>query len=116
LTLISGARDNVSPQDRTLAMDPELMRRQHAVLAADGSRDFGSVRSVDGVSFVADVAAELDALASAGIEQAIAVDLTSEDFDIPVVRVLAPGLEGPLDLVPPCRLGQRAVSLAMSRE
>jgi ribosomal protein S12 methylthiotransferase accessory factor len=116
LTFISGARDNVSPRERALAMDSELMRRQDAVLAGQGSRDFGRVQSVDGPSFDADVTTELGALASAGIEQAIVVDLTSEDFGIPVVRVLVPGLEGPLDLVPPCRIGRRVVSLAASRE
>jgi len=43
------------------------------------------------------------------------VDLTHEDFGIPVVRVIVPGLEGPVTTIPECLLGQRAAQLAGSR-
>ena len=45
----------------------------------------------------------------------IAVDLTHENFGIPVVRVIVPGLEGPTTTVPNCRLGQRAARLTGER-
>ncbi len=35
------------------------------------------------------------ALAGIGVGQVIAVDLTRPEFNVPVVRVIAPGLEGP---------------------
>ena len=36
----------------------------------------------------------LNSLRSAGIDRAVAVDLTRPEFEIPVVRVVIPGLEG----------------------
>jgi ribosomal protein S12 methylthiotransferase accessory factor len=35
----------------------------------------------------------LDALRSAGLDQVVAIDLTKSEFEIPVVRVVIPGLE-----------------------
>lgn len=112
LTLISGARDNATRREYALSMEPELMRRQAVVLEGAGGRDFRAVPSFDSGSFDADVAWELDALRAAGLGQAVVVDLTREEFDIPVVRVVVPGLEGTLGQMPPCRLGQRAMDLA----
>jgi ribosomal protein S12 methylthiotransferase accessory factor YcaO len=69
----------------------------------------------DSDSFDADVAWELTALRSAGISEVVAVDLTREEFGIPVVRVIVPGLEGPTTTVRSCRLGPRAMNLIGSR-
>jgi ribosomal protein S12 methylthiotransferase accessory factor len=116
LALITGARDNPTRREYALAMDPELMRRQAAVLDGEAAGgDFRAMPSFEGDSFDADVAWELDALRSAGITQAIVVDLTRAEFGIPVVRVVVPGLEGQVDLEPPCRLGRRALHLASVR-
>ena len=54
-------------------------------------------------------------LSSNANSEVVAVDLTHEDFGIPVVRVIVPGLEGPVTTIPECRLGQRAAQLAGSR-
>ena len=82
----------------------------------EAARDFTAVPVFDGDSLDADVAWELAALRSAGISEVIAVDLTHEDFGIPVVRVIVPGLEGPTTTVPNCRLGQRAAKLTATDE
>ncbi len=50
--------------------------------------------SVHGFSSQDAVAWLLDRLRSVGIRQAIAVDLTKPEFDVPVVRIVVPGLEG----------------------
>jgi ribosomal protein S12 methylthiotransferase accessory factor len=46
-----------------------------------------------------DIAADVDwmlrRLASAGMAQALVVDLTMPEYGLPVVRVVVPGLEGP---------------------
>ncbi len=115
LAIISCARDNVPPGDYDLVMDPESGRKQAAVLAGEAHRDFRATPSFDGDTFDADVAWELDALRSVGISEVAVVDLTREEFGIPVVRVVVPGLEGPVELVPSCRLGQRAIDLAGRR-
>jgi ribosomal protein S12 methylthiotransferase accessory factor len=113
LGFISGARDDPASWDYPAGTDQEA--RPGADLAGDAVRDFTTVPAFDGDSFDADVAWELAALRSAGIGEVIAVDLTHEDFGIPVVRVIVPGLEGPLTTVPNCRLGQRAAKLIGAR-
>jgi len=55
---------------------------------------------------------ELGRLRSAGVSEVVAVDLTRAEFAIPVVRLIVPGLEGPVMMtVRSCRLGQRAMDL-----
>jgi ribosomal protein S12 methylthiotransferase accessory factor YcaO len=86
-----------------------------ADLAGEANRDFTTVASFDSDSFDADVDWELAALRAAGIGEVVAVDLTHEDFGIPVVRIIVPGLEGPTTTVPNCRLGPRAAHLTGER-
>jgi YcaO-like protein with predicted kinase domain len=78
-------------------------------------RDFTAVPAFDGDSIDDDVAWELDALRSAGIDEVVVVNLTRAEFGIPVVRVIVPGLEGPTMTVPDCRLGRRAMNLIGAR-
>jgi ribosomal protein S12 methylthiotransferase accessory factor len=115
VALISGARDEPDSCDLSQEMDPELLRAQAAALAGEPARDFTAVPMFDSDSFDADVAWELTALRSAGISEVVAVDLTREEFGIPVVRVIVPGLEGPTTTVRSCRLGPRAMNLIGSR-
>jgi ribosomal protein S12 methylthiotransferase accessory factor len=42
----------------------------------------------------ADIAWSLERLRAVGVDQVVVVDLTLEQFQIPVVRVVIPGLEG----------------------
>jgi ribosomal protein S12 methylthiotransferase accessory factor len=77
----------------------------------EAAGDFAAVPAFDGDSLDEDVTWELAALRSAGIGEVVAVDLTLEEFGIPVVRVVVPGLEGPVTTVPSCRLGRRAMAL-----
>jgi len=93
---------------------PEELAEQQADLTAGATRDFTSVPAFASDSIDQDVAAELDALRSAGISEVVAVDLTREEFGISVVRVIVPGLEGPTGIVS-CLLGPRAMSLIGSR-
>jgi YcaO-like protein with predicted kinase domain len=115
LGCISGARDDPSGWDYAYGADQEAPSEPAADLVGEATRDFTAVPVFDGDSLDADVAWELAALRSAGISEVIAVDLTHEDFGIPVVRVIVPGLEGPTTTVPNCRLGQRAMKLIGDR-
>ena len=107
---ISGARDDPSGWEHAYGTDQEPPGPAPD-LAGEAARDFTTVPAFDGDSFDADVAWELAALRAAGISEAVAVDLTHEDFGVPVVRVIVPGLEGPVTTVPECRLGRRAAEL-----
>jgi len=111
LASISGARDEPMGWDYAQWMELESQPGQATDLDEEPARDFTAVPLFDSDSFDADVAWELTALRSAGISEVVAVDLTREEFGIPVVRVIVPGLEGPTTTVPSCRLGQRAMEL-----
>jgi YcaO-like protein with predicted kinase domain len=113
LGVISGARDDPSGWDHADGTDHEPSTAPE--MAGEAVRDFTTIPMFDGDGLDADVAWELAALRSVGISEVVAVDLTHEDFGIPVVRVIVPGLEGPTTTVPNCRLGQRAAKLIGDR-
>ena len=115
LGCISGARDDPAGWDYGYGMDTEAPPGPEADPDGEAARDFATVPAFDGDSLDADVAWELAALSSAGISEVVAVDLTREEFGIPVVRVIVPGLEGPVTTVPNCRLGGRAAELIGDR-
>jgi ribosomal protein S12 methylthiotransferase accessory factor len=115
LGFISGARDDPAGWEYSRGANEEVPSASSADLADEANRDFTAVASFDSDSFDADVAWELSALRAAGINEVVAVDLTHEDFGIPVVRIIVPGLEGPTTTVPNCRLGQRAENLIGDR-
>jgi ribosomal protein S12 methylthiotransferase accessory factor len=110
VAMLSGARDE--PSLLGSSAQSQDQSASQAAEAGQASADFTAVSSFEGDSFDADVAWELARLRSAGISQVVAVDLTREEFGIPVVRVVVPGLEGPAGMVAGCRLGRRAIGLA----
>ncbi len=97
-TYISGARDDLSHREYEV---PELERKNRLLgrLAGsdDGSADFGEIPNRQFETFEEDVEWLLARLADSGIEEVVCVDLSKPEFDIPVVRVVIPGLEGPHD-------------------
>jgi YcaO-like protein with predicted kinase domain len=111
LTYISGTRDDLTRYDYALAGDQQLVEQQQAILAAETALDFTQVPTFMSDSFDADVEWELARLRAVGITDVIAVDLSREEFGIPVVRVVVPGLEGPTEKIRSCRLGARAQEL-----
>lgn len=115
LGFISGARDDPAGWEYGHGMDQEEPPGPTADIDLEAPRDFTAVPGFDGESLDADVAWELAALRAAGISEVVAVDLTREEFGIPVVRVIVPGLEGPVTTFPNCRLGPRAMKLIGDR-
>jgi len=110
LTAIAGAREDITVQDYQRLRDRALLAEQRDMLAsASARRSFHAAPSWDTESFTEDVAWELIRLQLAGITQVIAVDLTGA-LDIPVVRVVIPGLEGS-HRTPGYRYGRRAQRL-----
>jgi ribosomal protein S12 methylthiotransferase accessory factor len=95
LTIIAGSRDDLSiatysrGQDQTIASEALDM-----ITATGGGRRFSDGPSYAGASFHEDVAWELEQLRAINVEQIAVVDLTLPEFQIPVVRVVIPGLEG----------------------
>ena len=94
-TYIAGARDDYSAH---LYSAPERARRRAACARLLDSparpRAFAEVPSFESPSIEGDLQWVLARLRAAGIEQALAVDLTREAIGVPVVRVIVPGLQG----------------------
>lgn len=110
LTIISGSRDDNPQAKYEQFRDPDQLATYRAHLertVADG--DFADVPTFDGDSFAEDVTWELERLTAAGVDQAVVVDLTKPELDLPVVRVVVPGLEN-LHHAPDYTPGPRALA------
>ncbi|WP_437903476.1 YcaO-like family protein [Sorangium sp. So ce327] len=108
LTVVTGVRDDVrargnGPDDDLRAANRFL--EEHA--GEPPQRSFDDAPDYAGETFDDDVAWEIERLRTAGLNQIVAVDLTRPELEIPVVRVVIPGLE-PLDDVPGYIPGARA--------
>ncbi|MCV2446222.1 YcaO-like family protein [Paracoccus sp. DMF] len=107
-TYISGARDDLRPEDFS---PHELSRkaRRAAEMRANHrpATDFAAVEEFLSLDFAEDLDWLLSRLRAVGIDEAVAVDLRKPGLDLPVVRLVVPGLEAPHDH-PGWRPGPRA--------
>lgn len=97
LTIIAGSRDDISLATYHRGQDRAVLAETASLLAARSAgtgRRFADVPTHSAETLHEDVSWELARLRSAGIEQVAVVDLTLPEFQIPVVRVVIPGLEG----------------------
>lgn len=93
LLLIAGSRDDYFQRDQRMNLSMSDRRRgTFDALPALASAD--DQTSAATTSFHDDVHVVLDRLRAAGLESAVVVDLTDPALQIPVVRVVVPGLEG----------------------
>ena len=94
-TYITGSRDDLVPELYTTA---NRERRRHQCRALMTShvpaRKFQDVPTWQSNTIREDVDWVLRRLRSAGFEQVAVVDLTKDEFQLPVARVVIPGLEG----------------------
>jgi YcaO-like protein with predicted kinase domain len=116
LTLISGSRDDLFRREYVDDAQGRMSKGRYKQLIRNESlRDFRDCRRWDSETFNEDVLWVLEQLRAAGIQRAIAVDLTLPEFGIPVVRMVVPGLEGPDD-VPDYLPGVRARQVQTQRK
>jgi YcaO-like protein with predicted kinase domain len=94
VALIAGTRDDLFRSSYARARSLDVLGGQHAVIQVQGTRDFHAAPNWEAEDFDADVAWELERLRSIGIEQVVAIELTRPEFQVPVVHVTIPGLEG----------------------
>ena len=92
LTMISGARDDMPRHDYVRFREPENLLRHRTLTSVPGSRCFSDVPSFEADSFEEDLAWELHCIQKAGFHQVIVLDLTRPEFQLPVVRVVIPGM------------------------
>lgn len=107
LTLITGSRDDISWSHYETESNQETWEARRDLLAPQGSRDFRDVPTFNGETLLDDVRWEIERLTAAGFEQILAVDLTKPEFNLPVARVVIPGLEALFSIAGYCP-GKRA--------
>jgi YcaO-like protein with predicted kinase domain len=94
LTIISGARDDLSRRWYELETTPDVVQQDWSRVQVRGPlRRFQEAPNFEGETLDDDVAWELERLRTAGIERVVSIDLTLPEFNLPVVRVVIPGLE-----------------------
>ena len=98
LTYITGSRDDLLPAEfgRTGMLDKRISAAE--LMSGGGpSRRFDLITDHLAESFEADIEWLLERLAAVAVDTVAVIDLTRTDIDIPVVRVIVPGLEAPHD-------------------
>jgi ribosomal protein S12 methylthiotransferase accessory factor len=96
LAYIAGVRDDLSlaEYESTEPPNEEITHALHAALAREfGAAAFASVPSLADDDLGADLRWLLARLSASGIDRVIAVDLTRPEIEVPVVRLIVPGLE-----------------------
>lgn len=108
LTMIAGVRDDVTYRSRgpQAVVDVAIAHRDRRRAEVPG-RTFQEAPTFESTRLADDVRHLRERLSAVGIPEIVVVDLTRQDFGIPVVRVLVPGLE-PLFDVPGYVAGARA--------
>ncbi|MEO3429001.1 YcaO-like family protein [Pelagibius sp. CAU 1746] len=93
-TRIAGSRDDYVPESYDSAAKLARNRTARLWLSDPPRRRFDDVPNLSGETVAGDLERVLDRLAAEGITQVVAVDLTKPEVGLPVVRVVASGLEG----------------------
>lgn len=114
LTYIAGVRDDLSPAEyRSTPGDDIRDALLDALARAAEPARFAAAPSLVADDLAADLSWALERLEATGIERVIAVDLTRPDLDVPVIRMVIPGLEWDPHH-PNYRPGPRAQAVAAS--
>jgi YcaO-like protein with predicted kinase domain len=98
LTWIAGSRDDIGRDMYARHLAEGEVERERSYFEVRGPmRRFADAPTFEADTFDEDVAWLLSRLTATGIRQVAAVDLTLPEFQIPVVRVVVPGLEAGTD-------------------
>ena len=93
LTVISGARDDLTNEQFDEEIRSMGHQRWHQVLRKSGRLSFASSPSWPAEHLEDELDTVLNHLAQAGFDEAVAVDLTLPAYEIPVARIVVPGLQ-----------------------
>jgi YcaO-like protein with predicted kinase domain len=97
-TYVSGTRDDLRPEEYTERHREDRRRLAERLLAEHvPARRLASGAPAATGGTASSIAWLRKRLASAGVDEVIAVDLSKDEIAIPVVKVVIPGLEGPDD-------------------
>lgn len=94
-TYITGARDDMPPSLYAASYRNERKKYCHLLHRTNRCKGvFASGEDFSTSHFKSDLEYVLSQLSQCGITEALVVNLTNKRFDIPVVKVIVPGLEG----------------------
>jgi ribosomal protein S12 methylthiotransferase accessory factor len=94
LTAIVGSRDDLLARDYERTRSREILQLNQELMQRTGNmRSFPDGPTWECDTVEEDVKWELERLRVAGIDEVVVIDLSKAAFDIPVVRVVIPGLE-----------------------
>ena len=97
-TYIAGSRDDLGPEEfSTTGRQAKYRHAERMMAGGNGARDFRRLASAELDSFEQDIQFLLDRLSQVGVQEVVTVDLSKPQVDIPVIRVVIPGLEAPHD-------------------
>jgi YcaO-like protein with predicted kinase domain len=113
VTAISGLRDDIGPDMYGRCDDPDVLESWRRIIKSkESGRRFEEVPSRRCDTVAADVVHVVGRLRAAGIDEVFSIELaTTESSPFSVMRVVVPGLEGPLQSL--CALGSRGKALAL---
>jgi len=108
-TQIHGTREDTTRAVFMRKAGYERMKRinKHWFGESEEVIDLNEIKNYAGKSFKEDIETTLDLLKKAGFKDVLFVDLTKPEIEIPVVRVIIPGME--VYSVDPQRVGKRLV-------
>jgi ribosomal protein S12 methylthiotransferase accessory factor len=112
LTVISGSRDDFGRSRYRMTQSIEaLAYHRHLVRGGTGHRPLSALPSHRSDTIQSELNCVISCLRQAGIDEVLHVNLSRPDVPLSVVRVIAPGLEGPTE-APSYMPGRRAVNVA----
>lgn len=96
LTHISGSRDDIFWADyNKLGNMDDLAEYRRIILDLKPTRDFRSIGSFSTPSFTDDISAMIGRFKQKSVSNAVVVDLSKPEFEVPVVKVVVSGLMSP---------------------
>ena len=94
LTSITGSRDDIKLGDFHKARSYKTLSEfKNKILKKEGEFRYENIPSIHHVSFIDDISFTINSLRNVNINEVIVVNLTKPEYNIPVVRVIVPGLE-----------------------
>ncbi|MEL6530230.1 MAG: YcaO-like family protein [Pseudomonadota bacterium] len=98
VTYITGSRDDISYAEYQRSGNPDEQRSYLNLFAGEAPNAFQHIRQ-DQDSFEGDIAVFLERLKAVGIESAVAFDLRHATIEVPVTKMVVPGLDAPESLI-----------------
>jgi ribosomal protein S12 methylthiotransferase accessory factor len=108
LVYIAGARDDVFRHKYCLLKHFDLAKHASQIQQISATIDARQRIDESTPSFEGDIQVLIEKLGRVGLDQVIVCDLTLPEFEVSVVRVIVPGLEGYME-IPSYQQGDRAI-------